>query len=79
MRDRVLIGRGEEADVRIDSVFVSRYHALIVTDDGQDLMLDLGSTNGLLVNSRRIVRRALKDRDLIQVGPARVIYLNQLA
>ena len=33
--DRLLLGRGEEADVRIDSVFVSRYHALIVRDNGQ--------------------------------------------
>lgn len=77
--DRVLIGRGEEADARIDSVFVSRYHALVVRHDGQDLLLDLGSTNGLLYNSRRILRRVLKDGDLIQVGPAKVKYLNPLA
>lgn len=77
--DRILVGRGEEADVSIDSVFVSRYHALIVHDNGQDLMLDLGSTNGLVVNSRRILRRALRHRDLIQVGPARVMYFNEHA
>jgi len=79
--DRLLVGRGEEADVRIDSVFVSRYHALIVRDQNQnqDLLLDLGSTNGLLVNSRRVLRRALRHRDLIQVGPARVIYHNERA
>jgi hypothetical protein len=77
--DRILLGRGEEADVRIDSVFISRYHALIVRDVGRDLMLDLGSTNGLLVNSRRILRRVLRHRDLIQVGPARVMYLNEQA
>ncbi|HKE92991.1 MAG TPA: AAA family ATPase [Povalibacter sp.] len=76
---RILIGRGEEADVRIDSVFVSRYHALVVRHDGQDLLLDLGSTNGLLINSRRIVRRVLKDHDIIQIGPAKVTYLNPLA
>jgi general secretion pathway protein A len=77
--DRILVGRGDEADVRIDSVFISRYHALIVRDGNQDLMLDLGSTNGLLVNSRRILRRALRHRDLIQVGPARVMYINEQA
>ncbi|HWK52107.1 MAG TPA: FHA domain-containing protein, partial [Steroidobacter sp.] len=77
--DRVLIGRGEEADVRIDSVFISRYHALIVRDGNRDLLLDLGSTNGLLVNSRRIIRRALRHRDLIQVGPVRVMYINEQA
>ena len=77
--DRILIGRGEEADVRIDSVFVSRYHALVVRNDGQDLLLDLGSTNGLLLNSRRISRRILKDGDVIQVGPAKMTYINPLA
>jgi len=76
--DRVLIGRGDEADVRIDSVFVSRYHALILRDGKQDVLLDLGSTNGLLVNGRRIVRRALRDRDLIQIGPTRVTYVTTL-
>ncbi len=77
--DRMLVGRGEEADVRIDSVFISRYHALIVRDGNRDLLLDLGSTNGLLVNSRRILRRALRHRDLIQIGPARVMYINEQA
>jgi general secretion pathway protein A len=76
--DRLLIGRGEEADVRIDSVFVSRYHALVVRNGGYDLLLDLGSTNGVLVNSRRVVRHVLRHRDLVQVGPARVTYLNPL-
>jgi general secretion pathway protein A len=77
--DRILIGRGDEADVRIDSVFVSRYHALILRDGKQDVLLDLGSTNGLLVNGRRIVRRALRDRDLIQIGPTRATYFSTLA
>lgn len=77
--DRMLIGRGEEADIRIDSVFVSRYHALIVRHDSQDLLLDLGSTNGVLLSTKRILRRVLKDGDLIQIGPARVKYLNPQA
>ncbi|MDY6948960.1 MAG: FHA domain-containing protein, partial [Pseudomonadota bacterium] len=77
--DRIMVGRGDEADVRIDSVFISRYHALIVRDGTRDLLLDLGSTNGLLVNSRRILRRALRHRDLIQIGPARVMYINEQA
>lgn len=73
---RILIGRGELADVRIDSAFVSRYHALIVRETQRDLLLDLGSTNGLLVNSQQVARRVLKHRDLIQIGPARMTYLN---
>ncbi|MEQ1581157.1 MAG: AAA family ATPase [Steroidobacteraceae bacterium] len=79
VRSRVLIGRSELADVRIDSVFVSRYHALIVREPTHDLLIDLGSTNGVLVNSRRVLRHVLRHRDLVQIGPARVTYLNPAA
>lgn len=73
---RILLGRGELADVSLDSAFVSRYHALIVREPGKDILIDLGSTNGMLVNSKRVVRRALQNRDLIQIGPVRVTYLS---
>lgn len=73
---RMLIGRSELADVRIDSAFVSRYHALLVREPTLDVLLDLGSTNGVLVNSHRVLRHALRHRDLIQIGPARITYLN---
>jgi len=81
MASRILIGRSELADVRIDSTFVSRYHLLIVREPGadfrgRDLLIDLGSTNGVLVNGKRVVRAMLKHRDLIQVGPSRITYLN---
>jgi type II secretory pathway predicted ATPase ExeA len=81
LSNRILVGRGDLADVRIESAFVSRYHALIVREfvgepQCRDLLIDLGSTNGILVNSKRVIRRVLKHRDLIQVGPARITYLN---
>jgi len=79
VRSRVLIGRSELADVRIDSVFISRYHALIVREPTHDLLIDLGSTNGVLVNSKRVLRHVLRHRDLVQIGPARVTYLNPSA
>lgn len=73
---RILIGRGEHSDIRVDSAFVSRYHALIIRDGQQDLLVDLGSTNGLLVGSHRVMRHVLRHRDLIQIGPARLTYIN---
>lgn len=76
---RMLVGRSEHADVRIDSAFVSRYHALIIRDGNQDLLLDLGSTNGLLVGSRRVLRHVLRHRDLVQIGPAKLTYINVAA
>lgn len=76
---RILVGRSEHADVRVDSSFVSRYHALIIRDGQQDVLLDLGSTNGLLVGSRRVMRHVLRHRDLIQIGPAKLTYINVAA
>lgn len=75
--NKILIGRSELADVCIDSAYVSRYHALIVREAGRDLLIDLGSTNAVLVNARRIVRHFLQPNDLIQIGPARLNYANR--
>ena len=72
----MLVGRSDQADVQINSAFVSHYHAVLVREPTQDLLIDLGSTNGVLVNTQRISRRVLKHRDLIQIGPARISYLN---
>lgn len=72
----MLIGRSDQADVQINSAFVSHYHAVLVREPTQDILIDLGSTNGVLVNTQRISRRVLRHRDLIQIGPARISYLN---
>jgi len=74
---RLLIGRSEVADLQIDSSFVSRYHALILREGPHHLLLDLGSTNGFLVNSHRVQKRVLQDGDLIQIGPVRLDYRSQ--
>ncbi len=73
---RLLIGRSDLADVHINSAFVSHYHAVLVREPDQDILIDLGSTNGVLINAKRISRRVLRHRDLIQIGPARISYLN---
>jgi hypothetical protein len=74
---RLVIGRSESADLQIDSSFVSRYHALILREGSQHLLMDLGSTNGFLVNSHRVQKRLLQDGDLIQIGPVRLDYRSQ--
>ena len=52
---RVRLGRGEEAEIRVDSRDVSRLHCEIeVTDDGQVIIADLGSINGTDLNGVRL-------------------------
>lgn len=65
-----VLGRGKEADVRIDDAGASRAHARIFAgDDGGYVIEDLGSTNGTFVDGRRIERAELRSGDRIHVGP----------
>lgn len=62
------IGRGEQAQIRLPDVGISRVHVRIDFDGGQVIVTDLGSTNGTLVNGQRISTIALQPGDMIQLG-----------
>lgn len=64
------IGRGETCHLRPNSEQVSREHAQFTLNENTVTVQDLGSRNGTLVNGKAITAPcALKDRDLVQVGP----------
>ncbi len=65
---RTSIGRTPDNDVQIDTRFVSRHHAMILIGPHQTLIEDLNSTNGVLVNGRRVTRQSLKDGDALVLG-----------
>jgi FHA domain len=65
------IGRTPDNDVRVGAKFVSRHHALVLVGPEETIIEDLNSTNGVLVNGRRIARHALKNGDTIKLGEAR--------
>jgi Protein of unknown function (DUF3662)/FHA domain len=71
---RNVIGRGTEADIRLPDTGVSRKHVDVVLDGGTAWVEDLGSTNGTLVNGRRISRQALADGDVIRIGHSVLVY-----
>jgi two-component system cell cycle response regulator len=74
-RDETLIGRGRDAEVNIDDVGISRRHARILRSDGRRYVLeDLGSSNGVFVNGRKVERALLADGDRMQIGPALVLH-----
>jgi len=65
-----VIGRGDECHIRPDSSCVSRQHCLFRVKERSVSLQDLGSTNGTLVNGRRIRgERDLENGDHIQIGP----------
>ncbi len=53
---RAVLGRSSEADVQIEDPNVSRRHAEIVQEGSTYWVVDLGSTNGIEVDGRRIQR-----------------------
>jgi len=71
-KPRMLIGRSEHNDVSIDSRFVSRHHMLLVRHGSSTFLMDLNSTNGTFVNSKRVSNQVLVDNDIISVGNHRI-------
>lgn len=68
-RPGTTIGRSTECELQIPLGIVSRRHCQI-TFDGESLMVrDLGSSNGTMVNDKRVQEAALKAGDKIVVGP----------
>jgi ABC-type multidrug transport system ATPase subunit len=68
-KDVVTIGRGAEADVRLDSPIVSRSHARITRASGVLSVEDLGSANGTYRGAERIERAVLTPGDRLIIGP----------
>jgi hypothetical protein len=64
----LVIGRGTEADLRINDPGVSRRHLeLEVGVDGVEAV-DLGSTNGIVVDGTKVSRARLRDGAVIKIG-----------
>ena len=72
----VVIGRGTEAQVRINDPGISRQHVefvVVSTGTGADSRLrvqvrDLGSTNGMLVDGHRVTDVAVRDGSTVVIG-----------
>ena len=70
----VVLGRSHSAGIRIDEETVSRSHALLSIREGRAIVRDLGSSNGLFVNGRKVVGQApVADGDTILLGSAAVV------
>jgi hypothetical protein len=63
-----VIGRGDQASLRLPDVGISRRHARLDFDGAQVVLTDLGSTNGTMVNGQRVSAVALNPGDMIQLG-----------
>jgi hypothetical protein len=66
--DRVLVGRSRECDVVLSDANVSRRHIELRRGERGWAAVDLGSTNGMKVNGRRVGHAELEPGDRITIG-----------
>ena len=75
--NRTIVGRGDDADIRIDHARVSRRHALIHRNETAVWLKDLRSSNGTSLNGGELspdVDRELRAGDTLAFGPATFSY-----
>lgn len=69
------IGREESCDITLPHVSVSKCHAKIVRETTGWYIIDNGSTNGVIVNNKRISRKEkLHEKDVIAITNSKVIF-----
>jgi len=71
---KMIIGRTADNDVQIQSRFISRHHAQVVSDQTHSFVEDLNSTNGVFIRSQRVKHQTLADGDIIQIGEHKLLY-----
>jgi hypothetical protein len=72
---RTRIGRAAGCELQIDSGSVSRHHALVLVGPRDTIIEDLNSTNGVLVNGRKVTRHVLSDGDAVTIGESQFRYV----
>lgn len=76
---RFTVGSLEGSSLQLALPGVSREHAVIVTVGNDDILEDLNSTNGTLVNGNKITRHILQHDDVIEIGSCQIRYRSQKA
>jgi pSer/pThr/pTyr-binding forkhead associated (FHA) protein len=67
-KDEFVIGRGSKsADLAIKDGNISRRHAAVVFQNGAFFMKDLGSTNGVEYQGRRVDSKRIEEGDIFQI------------
>jgi hypothetical protein len=69
-----LLGRGTDCDLRMVDAGVSRHHAELRVEEGQVVLVDLGSTNGTLVNGQPMRRVVLTDGTNVTLGRTTMVF-----
>lgn len=68
-------GRGQASDVVLDDRSVSRRHAVVTRRDGEVVLWDDRSLNGVQVNGERVTQAVLEHGDAITLGEVQMRFV----
>lgn len=68
MGNRIVIGRGDKVDIKLNDTKASREHAEITRVGENWVVTDLGSQNGVMINEKKITQQALTETDKLIIG-----------
>jgi pSer/pThr/pTyr-binding forkhead associated (FHA) protein len=66
--NRIIVGRSEKADIRLNDTKASREHGEITKVGENWIVTDLGSQNGVVVNDKKITQKQLSEGDKVIMG-----------
>jgi hypothetical protein len=70
----VVLGRSRDCDIQLTDANVSRRHAELRQEGASYWIVDLGSTNGMEVNGKRVKRAKLRAGDTITLGSTEITF-----
>jgi pSer/pThr/pTyr-binding forkhead associated (FHA) protein len=73
-KKRLTIGRTADNDIQLKTSYISRRHAVVLTEGEATRVIDWGSKNGVYVNSERVTECFLANGDIVAVGNAKFRY-----
>ena len=73
-REETVIGRGEDAHIRLSSNRTSRHHAFVRLRGTDCVLVDNESQNGVMLNGVKVHSAVLRDGDVIQVAHTVFVY-----
>jgi len=73
-KDRLTIGRTGNNDIQLNAAYISRRHAVVLTEGDTTRVIDWGSKNGVFVNGKRITEHFLASGDIVAIGNAKFRY-----
>jgi len=75
-QEETTIGRKPDNTIHIDNLAVSGRHARVLRIGNKAILEDLNSTNGTMVNNKKVTKHILQHGDTIQVGKHTLVFVN---